>query len=113
MTEPCTEINANCSNLLANYYYCVEPYPAFSTTTTTALATTGTNFTMITTFSYPLVTATATSLSYETITAPGVAAPTNVAPGTRTAACGYYYDIQVVFLLRRSNRLMYFSVAKL
>ncbi|KAJ7190996.1 hypothetical protein GGX14DRAFT_579343 [Mycena pura] len=118
------EINANGSNLLANYYYsslghteyprevavchrvatedsapkCPSvPAGAFSTTTTTALATTGTNFTMIITFSYPLVTATATSVSYETITAPGVAAPTNVAPGTRTAACGYYYDIQGFF----------------
>ncbi|KAJ6484675.1 hypothetical protein C8R45DRAFT_803800, partial [Mycena sanguinolenta] len=33
------EINANCTNLLAGYYYCVEPYPPFSTVTTTAIPT--------------------------------------------------------------------------
>ncbi|KAJ7264086.1 hypothetical protein B0H12DRAFT_1217298 [Mycena haematopus] len=87
------EINANCTNLLAAFYYCVEPYPPFSTVTTSAIATTGTNYSTMSTFSYSFPTVTST-LSYETLTAAGVPAPTNVAPGTRTAACGYYYNIE-------------------
>ncbi|KAF8144037.1 hypothetical protein K438DRAFT_1945601 [Mycena galopus ATCC 62051] len=86
------EINANCTNLLAAYYYCVEPYPPFSTVTTTALSPTGTNYTSISTFSYSFPAYTSTA-SYEILTPGGVPAPTNVAPGTRTAACGYYYNI--------------------
>ncbi|KAF8171586.1 hypothetical protein K438DRAFT_1729300 [Mycena galopus ATCC 62051] len=87
------EINANCTNLLAAFYYCVEPYPPFTTVTTTALSPTGTNYTTISTFSYSFPAYTATT-SYEILTTAGVPAPTNVAPGTRTAACGYYYDIE-------------------
>ncbi|KAJ7197999.1 hypothetical protein GGX14DRAFT_374627 [Mycena pura] len=87
------EINANCTNLLAAFYYCVEPYPPFSTVTTTASSVpTGTNYTTISTFSYSFPAYTATT-SYEILTTAGVPAPTNVAPGTRTAACGYYYNI--------------------
>ncbi|KAJ7779318.1 hypothetical protein DFH07DRAFT_910767 [Mycena maculata] len=86
------EINANCTNLLAAYYYCVEPYPPFTTVTTTAIAPTGTNYTTISTFSYSFPAYTSTA-SYEILTTAGVPAPTNVAPGTRTAACGYYYNI--------------------
>ncbi|KAJ7616194.1 hypothetical protein DFH06DRAFT_1062606 [Mycena polygramma] len=86
------EINANCTNLLADFYYCVEPYPPFSSATTTAIATTGTNGSTISSFSYSFPPYTST-VSLETLTAAGVPAPTNVAPGTRTAACGYYYNI--------------------
>ncbi|KAF7343654.1 hypothetical protein MSAN_01986300 [Mycena sanguinolenta] len=88
------EINANCTNLLAGYYYCVEPYPPFTTVTTTAIATTGTNYSTISFFTYSLPPASTTSVVLETLTPAGVPAPTNVAPGTRTAACGYYYDIE-------------------
>ncbi|KAJ6503717.1 hypothetical protein C8R45DRAFT_818200, partial [Mycena sanguinolenta] len=87
------EINANCTNLLAGFYYCVEPYPPFTTVTTTAIATTATNYSTISFFTYSLP-APSTSTVIETLTPAGVPAPTNVAPGTRTAACGYYYDIK-------------------
>ncbi|KAJ6492288.1 hypothetical protein C8R45DRAFT_990841 [Mycena sanguinolenta] len=87
------EIDANCTNLLAGFYYCVEPYPPFTTVTTTAIATTGTNYSTISFFTYPLPPP-STSTAIETLTLAGVPAPTNVAPGTRTAACGYYYDIE-------------------
>ncbi|KAF8214838.1 hypothetical protein K438DRAFT_2008959 [Mycena galopus ATCC 62051] len=73
------EINANCTNLLAAFYYCVEPYPPLPHTMSTF------------SYSFPPYTS---IVSYETLTPAGVPAPTNVAPGTRTAACGYYYDIQ-------------------
>ncbi|KAJ7708606.1 hypothetical protein B0H16DRAFT_1438492 [Mycena metata] len=86
------EINANCTNLLAGSYYCVEPYPPFSSVTTTAIATSGTNYSAFSTFSYSFPPYTST-VSLETLTPAGVPAPTNVAPGTRTAACGYYYNI--------------------
>ncbi|KAJ7636747.1 hypothetical protein FB45DRAFT_907241 [Roridomyces roridus] len=86
------EINSTCGNLLAGFYYCVEPFPPFSTVTTTALPTSATNFTSISTFSFSLPAPTPT-LGFETLTPVGVPAPTNVAPGTRTAACGYYYNI--------------------
>ncbi|KAJ6484664.1 hypothetical protein C8R45DRAFT_829713, partial [Mycena sanguinolenta] len=86
------EINGNCTNLLAGFYYCVEPYPAFSTVTTTAIATTGTNYTTGgSMFTYPISSYTSTE-TYQTLTAAGVPAPTNVAPGTRTAAyCADYH----------------------
>ncbi|KAJ7641875.1 hypothetical protein FB45DRAFT_1125995, partial [Roridomyces roridus] len=87
------EINSTCSNLLAGFYYCVEPFPPFVSITTTVLPTSATNFTSITTFSFSLPTLLATPLAFETLTPAGVPAPTNVAPGTRTAACGYYYNI--------------------
>ncbi|KAJ7636710.1 hypothetical protein FB45DRAFT_742072, partial [Roridomyces roridus] len=86
------EINSTCGNLLAGFYYCVEPFPPFMTVTTTALPTSATNFTSISTFSFSLPAPTPT-LGFETLTPVGVPAPTNVAPGTRTAACGYYYNI--------------------
>ncbi|KAJ7021251.1 hypothetical protein C8F04DRAFT_271090 [Mycena alexandri] len=86
------EINGNCTNLLAGSYYCVEPYPSFSSLTTTAIATSGTNYSAFSTFSYSFPSYTST-VSLETLTPAGVPAPTNVAPGTRTAACGYYYNI--------------------
>ncbi|KAJ7465728.1 hypothetical protein FB451DRAFT_423455 [Mycena latifolia] len=86
------EINTNCTNLLTASYYCVEPYPPFSSVTTTAIATGGTNYSAFSTFSYSFPPYTST-VSLETLTAAGVPAPTNVAPGTRTAACGYYYNI--------------------
>ncbi|KAF7288367.1 hypothetical protein HMN09_01399600 [Mycena chlorophos] len=90
------EINSNCTNLLAEFYYCVQPYPPFATVTSTNLPPTGTNYSTISTISYtlPPPVTTGTAVASETLTPAGVPAPTNVAPGTRTAACGYYYDIE-------------------
>ncbi|KAF7296692.1 hypothetical protein HMN09_01078200 [Mycena chlorophos] len=88
------EINANCTNLLATYYYCVQPYPPFATITTSNWPPTQTNYTSMSIISYSLPPPVTTGVAAtETLTPGGVPAPTNVAPGTRTAACGYYYNI--------------------
>ncbi|KAH9480415.1 LysM domain-containing protein [Psilocybe cubensis] len=87
------EVDANCTNLWLGYNYCVAPYPPLSTITAAPLPTT--NYTSATIFSYPVPTANYT-ITYTTsrVTAAGVAAPTNIADGTRPVACGGYYDIQ-------------------
>ncbi|KAF7288354.1 hypothetical protein HMN09_01398100 [Mycena chlorophos] len=88
------EINANCTNLLAGYYYCVEPYPPLATVTGTTLPPVGVNYSTISVYSYTLPPPVTTgTMATETLTPGGVPAPTNVAPGTRTAACNYYYNI--------------------
>ena len=46
--------------------------------------------------SYTIPTANYTPTTYLVpLTTAGVAAPTNVANGTRTVACGNYYNVQV------------------
>ncbi|CAK5269211.1 unnamed protein product [Mycena citricolor] len=87
------EIDANCTNLWLSYYYCVAPFPPFSTAS--ALPPVTTNFSSASTFAYPIPTASYTP-TFETfvLTAAGVPAPTNVANGTRTVGCGFYYDVQ-------------------
>ncbi|KAF8816938.1 hypothetical protein BYT27DRAFT_7154018 [Phlegmacium glaucopus] len=87
------EINVNCTNLWTGYYYCVAAYPPLQTVTSAPLPTT--NYTSATVFSYPIPTANYTiTYTTSTITAAGVSAPTNIAAGTRSVACGGYYDIQ-------------------
>jgi len=101
LTPLSPEVDANCTNLWLGYYYCVAPYPPLSTVTSAPLPTT--NYTSATIISYPLPTANYT-ITYTTsaITAAGVAAPTNIADGTRPVACGGYYDIQVNTLVLHS-----------
>lgn len=88
-----TEVNVNCTNLWLGYYYCVAPFPPFSSSSALPPATT--NFTVgtITSISFPSsYTPTATTVFLQ---GAGVPAPTNIANGTRTAACGWYYNVMV------------------
>lgn len=89
-----TEIDANCTNLWLDYYYCVAAYPPLTATTSSPAITT--NYTSATVYSYP-ISATNYTVTYvtSTLTAAGVSAPTNIANGTRSIACGGYYDIEV------------------
>ncbi|KAF5329714.1 hypothetical protein D9619_009152 [Psilocybe cf. subviscida] len=86
------EINVNCTNLWLGYFYCVAPFPPL--TTTDSVTTITTNFSSAlgtSTFAFP--TSFTPTASIAILTPPGVPAPTNVAAGTRTVACGYYYRI--------------------
>jgi hypothetical protein len=101
------EINVNCTNLWLGYFYCVSPFPPLSTTDSVTTITT--NFTSaIGTSTVAFPTSFTPSSSIAILTPPGVPAPTNVAGGTRTVACGYYYRIAVcsvsrVILLNLTN----------
>ncbi|KAH0580623.1 hypothetical protein H2248_002112 [Termitomyces sp. 'cryptogamus'] len=87
------EIDVNCTNLWLDYYYCVAPFPPFATVTASPIITT--NYSSATIVSYTIPTANYTPTTYlVALTTAGVAAPTNVADGTRTVACGNYYDVQ-------------------
>ncbi|KDR74914.1 hypothetical protein GALMADRAFT_123583 [Galerina marginata CBS 339.88] len=85
------EIDANCTNLWANYYYCVAPYPPFNQVT--SLPTITANSSAATMLTLPLTTATATTPLPFLPSFTGVPAPTNVANGTITNGCGYYYVV--------------------
>ncbi|KAK6987472.1 hypothetical protein R3P38DRAFT_2661607 [Favolaschia claudopus] len=86
------EIDANCTNLWLDYYYCVAPYPPFASTSAAPLPTT--NYTSASIFQYPIPSASYTPvMQTQVLTAAGVPVPTNVAPGTRTVGCGYYYNV--------------------
>ncbi|KAI5116230.1 hypothetical protein M0805_001222 [Coniferiporia weirii] len=85
------ELNANCTNLWLNYYYCVAPYPPFSSALPTS--TIMTNYSSATIMSYTIPTNYTITTYTIPLTTAGVPAPTNVANGTRTVACGNYYDI--------------------
>lgn len=76
------EINVNCTNLWLNYNYCVAPYPPLSSSTIAPTMTS--NYSSGVMNSSPLPTANYTISWYtQSLTAAGVAAPTNVANGTR------------------------------
>ncbi|PPQ83437.1 hypothetical protein CVT25_007028 [Psilocybe cyanescens] len=86
------EVNANCTNLWANYYYCVAPYPPFNQATTTGPIITA-NFSSATLMTIPLTTATATTPLPVLPSYTGMPAPTNLAGGTIANGCGYYYNV--------------------
>ncbi|KAH9919519.1 uncharacterized protein B0H18DRAFT_1195558 [Fomitopsis serialis] len=87
------EINADCTNLWLAYYYCVAPYPPLASSTAPPIPTG--NFSNGGMNHDPLPTANYTPIWYTmTLDPVGVAVPTNVANGTRTLECGYYYDVQ-------------------
>ncbi|KAG6836289.1 hypothetical protein H0H93_009429 [Arthromyces matolae] len=87
------DVNANCTNLWLDYYYCVAPYPPFATVTASPIITA--NYSSATIISYTIPTANYTPTTYTVaLTTAGVAAPTNVAGGTLTVGCGNYYTIQ-------------------
>ncbi|KAG5351398.1 hypothetical protein C0989_006634 [Termitomyces sp. Mn162] len=87
------EIDNSCSNLWLDYYYCVAPFPPFASVTASPIITT--NYSSATIMSYTIPTANYTPTTYlVALTTAGVEAPTNVADGTRTVACGNYYNVQ-------------------
>ncbi|KAG6847464.1 hypothetical protein H0H93_007975 [Arthromyces matolae] len=87
------EVNANCTNLWLDYFYCVAPYPPFATVTASPIITA--NYSSATVMSYTIPTADYTPTTYLVpLTTAGVAAPTNVAGGTLTVGCGNYYTVQ-------------------
>ncbi|KAF8908651.1 hypothetical protein CPB84DRAFT_1767170 [Gymnopilus junonius] len=85
------EIDANCTNLWASYYYCVAPFPPFNQETPAPSITS--NFSTATLGSLPVATATTTTPLPPLPSYSGVPAPTNVANGTITNGCGYYYFV--------------------
>lgn len=87
------EVNTNCTNLWLGYNYCVAPYPPLQSSSAVPVVTT--NYSTATLMMIPLTTASYTpTLITVALTPAGIPAPTNVASGTRTIACGYYYDVQ-------------------
>ncbi|GJJ07067.1 hypothetical protein Clacol_001266 [Clathrus columnatus] len=85
------EVNENCTNLWLGYNYCVAPFPPFSSSSAVAPVTTNFTIGTITSISFP--TSYTPTLTTVFLTPAGVPAPTNVANGTRTAACGWYYTV--------------------
>ncbi|KAJ7467044.1 hypothetical protein FB451DRAFT_1340517 [Mycena latifolia] len=86
------EIDANCTNLWLDYYYCVVPYLPLSSSSAAPVITS--NYTSASVFEYPLPTALYTpSMVPQVLTAAGVPVPTNAASGTWTVGCGYYYNV--------------------
>ncbi|EIN13862.1 hypothetical protein PUNSTDRAFT_41286 [Punctularia strigosozonata HHB-11173 SS5] len=87
------QIDENCTNLWLDYYYCVAPYPPFASITVSPVVTT--NYSSATVISYTIPSDNYTPTTYlVALTTAGISAPTNVADGTRTVACGNYYVIQ-------------------
>ncbi|KIJ58950.1 carbohydrate-binding module family 50 protein [Hydnomerulius pinastri MD-312] len=82
------EVNSNCTNLWANYNYCVAPYPPLSATPTLPPITNGTL--VVTSMALPPMI-TPTLYDYPTGWLP---APTGVASGTVLNGCYYYYQVQ-------------------
>jgi hypothetical protein len=94
IVEMFIELNANCTNLWLGYNYCVAPFPPLQSSSVAPIITT--NYSTATLMTIPLNTASYTpTLITVSLTPAGIPAPTNVADGTRTIACGYYYDVQV------------------
>ncbi|KAK7014296.1 hypothetical protein R3P38DRAFT_3003090 [Favolaschia claudopus] len=85
------EIDANCTNLWLNYYYCVAPYPPLSSTSAPPVVTS--NYTRASIFTYSLPTSYTPSMVTLTFPTQGAPVPANVATGTRTVWCGYYYTV--------------------
>jgi hypothetical protein len=77
---------------MISYEYCVAPYPPLALSSVTALPTSGTNGSTFTITSLPLNQPTSTTqYVYPSSHLP---APTNVAPGTITYGCDYYWPVQ-------------------
>ncbi|KAJ7140505.1 hypothetical protein C8R43DRAFT_588687 [Mycena crocata] len=85
------EIDANCTNLWLDYYYCVAPYPPLSSSSAPPIITS--NYTSASVFEYPLPTTYTPSMATQILTAAGIPVPTNAAAGTRTVGCGFYYNV--------------------
>ncbi|KAJ6591335.1 hypothetical protein B0H10DRAFT_2233374 [Mycena sp. CBHHK59/15] len=86
------EIDANCTNLWLEYYYCVAPYPPLSISA--APPTITTNYTSARIYEYPLPTSYTATMVTVLIPPAGIPVPTNAAAGTRTVVgCGYYYSV--------------------
>ncbi|KAJ7062138.1 hypothetical protein C8F01DRAFT_1368795 [Mycena amicta] len=87
------QIDTNCTNLWLGYYVCVAPFPPFASNAPPPPVTT--NFTSATLMTIPLPTASYTpTFQTQILTPAGIPAPTNVAAGTRTVNCGFYYNVQ-------------------
>jgi LysM repeat protein len=79
--------------LRLNYNYCVAPFPALTSTSVSSMPTG--NFSSGGMNNSPLPTAGYTPTFYtQTLDPVGIPAPTNLANGTRTINCGYYYDVK-------------------
>ncbi|PPR00473.1 hypothetical protein CVT24_004533 [Panaeolus cyanescens] len=88
------QINEDCTNLWANYYYCVAPFPPLSQISAAPTITLSANSTFGTLLSIPLATVTSTVPLTPLPSATGIPAPPNIANGTITNGCGYYYVVK-------------------
>ncbi|KAF8214912.1 hypothetical protein K438DRAFT_1659741 [Mycena galopus ATCC 62051] len=87
-----TGIDENCFNLWANYWYCIVPYPPLSNWAAGASITDGQASATVLSMSLP-PPPTVTSAPYD-IPPPAYATPpSNIAPGTITAGCSFYYNV--------------------
>ncbi|KAF9480726.1 hypothetical protein BDN70DRAFT_992517 [Pholiota conissans] len=86
------EVNQNCTNLWADYYYCVAPFPPLTATSVAPPLTA--NATSFRFFSSALPTPVTTSEAfdpYPSVTPAPV--PTNLAPGSLQFGCNFYFDV--------------------
>ncbi|KAJ7198027.1 hypothetical protein GGX14DRAFT_573866 [Mycena pura] len=90
------EINANCTNLWAEYFYCVAPFPPLSATSTVPMVTS--NATAVGTLLVMSLTTATTPLTTQNLaSATGIPAPTQIAAGTVTSGCAWYYTMDAGF----------------
>ncbi|KAJ7772315.1 hypothetical protein B0H16DRAFT_167863 [Mycena metata] len=90
------EINANCTNLWAEYFYCVAAFPPLSATSTVPMVTS--NATAVGTLLVMSLTTATTPLTTQNLpSVTGMPAPTHVAAGTVTNGCAWYYTMDVGF----------------
>ncbi|KAJ7222200.1 hypothetical protein GGX14DRAFT_352573 [Mycena pura] len=90
------EIDANCTNLWAEYFYCVAPFPPLSATSTVPMVTS--NATAVGTLLVMSLTTATTPLTTQNLaSATGIPAPTQIAAGTVTSGCAWYYTMDAGF----------------
>ncbi|KAF7378494.1 hypothetical protein MSAN_00276800 [Mycena sanguinolenta] len=90
------EINANCTNLWAEYFYCVAAFPPLSATSTIPMVTS--NATAVGTLLVMSLTTATTPLTTQDLpSATGMPAPTNIAAGTVANGCAWYYTMDAGF----------------
>ncbi|KAJ7348317.1 hypothetical protein DFH08DRAFT_865744 [Mycena albidolilacea] len=82
------ELNSDCTNLWANYWYCVAAYPPLTGGGPTTTIATGAVFTMMT-VSLPSASA-VTPYAYPT---GYMQPPSNLASGSIATGCDFYYDV--------------------
>ncbi|KAJ7677757.1 hypothetical protein DFH06DRAFT_560014 [Mycena polygramma] len=87
-----TGIDENCFNLWANYWYCIVPYPPSSNWASGASITDGQASATVFSMSFPPFS-TPTTAPSDTPVPAYATPPANIAPGTITAGCSFYYNV--------------------
>ncbi|KAF9480695.1 hypothetical protein BDN70DRAFT_877257 [Pholiota conissans] len=86
------EVNQNCTNLWADYYYCVAPFPPLTPTTAApSLTANATSFHFFSSALPTPVTSSEVFIPYPSVTPAPV--PSNLAPGSLQFGCNFYYNV--------------------